>query len=1096
MKKILSVLLALCIAVGALPTTVFAADPPPNTSESEPVLLGTEAEYASTLATMYDQYGLRKVSVGFNSNSGTLNKKVGLVNKYGNFVAQPIYDEIRLHTRGEGRGDIAVTVQQLNFIGGYTQAVRDGKMGLLNYRGEEVVPCKYDFVQLPSEGVCAVFVEKSKDVYYLGYWNIEQNREIVAPNKYVTTYKNHAIGYGEAPWTFEKKPTGDYYMVHDFIGGHGLVFNEVTKTQTAMGTVVDKNGTEILKQSYPVYTYKMTNGFDDYPQKGPYLAFVEVKDVSDYRFTKLNNEWGPKKDQPLTEKSTYVTGLAGKGKTLIPASYTTGVRAMPGEREFYLSAATFRIIWEKGLVLTMKDTRPGYLYGGSYGVIDVNGKVVVPFTDLPGELAYYEDGNVFASTAGFMYSTTGKKLIPHKQFDMNVMKNGYAVGRTLGEYSNEKGSYHRTVRVVRADGAELNVSKVLGLDPYHRTVGFSDMSSTDMIWIKNNSGKWGLIDFSGKIIQPFEYDEVGYDCWSDGENGYASVVKNGKRGVVNAQGKLVLPCEYSSIINVASNSPVVMISQAKSYGLLELRTGRIIIPAEYTSVGAFPAFFQAQNTLFEMGVYVVKRGDTSYFLDANGKEVFSTTKLFNEAVGGLYSFSDNSGSFDNRGRIVIEPDLLRTRNLEVGDSYTLFLQDGKVYRGSANYFDSTYAFKPAAPKNVTAVPSSTKLVVDGKSVATTAYNIGGSNYIKLRDLAAMVNGTSKNFNVTWDGAKNAVDLLSGQAYVPTGGEMTVSGGGNKAAVRPEAKIFVDGQEVSLTAYNIDGSNYFKLRDVMQLFDIFVGWDGATSTATISTSTPFALASYEQSKLDARNKAYESASGNQYQEKPLYKEPFVRFQTTPSKLLYQVGEPFETAGFVVKHVDIYGRGTDITKDIVLKVDSTEIYDGYQFQEGGQKLVDCYYKGQLLNSFKVSVVSEDSNYLSDGDYYMQIFGKYLTPVSASGIYYLELSDQKPEKPFTVKLINVDDDRGPMYHITYNGAYVGQPSSRDGAQLQTVNMPHQWRINQYSSFCTIRDYGNQKLLVNAAGQQSKNGTKIIVWKTEGKAPDHSKILFTKVD
>ena len=83
--------------------------------------------------------------------------------------------------------------------------------------------------------------------------------------------------------------------------------------------------------------------------------------------------------------------------------------------------------------------------------------------------------------------------------------------------------------------------------------------------------------------------------------------------------------------------------------------------------------------------------------------------------------------------------------------------------------------------------------------------------------------------------------------------------------------------------------------------------------------------------------------------------------------------------------------------------------------------------------------------------------------------------------------------MYTIRYDGTYVMQPTGRDGAQLRTSNIPHQWRINQNGSFCTIRDYGKQQLLVNAAGEKSANGTKIIVWTVNGSAPDNAKMIFT---
>ncbi|WP_310442829.1 hypothetical protein [Tissierella sp.] len=54
----------------------------------------------------------------------------------------------------------------------------------------------------------------------------------------------------------------------------------------------------------------------------------------------------------------------------------------------------------------------------------------------------------------------------------------------------------------------------------------------------------------------------------------------------------------------------------------------------------------------------------------------------------------------------------------------------------------------------------------------------------------------------------------------------------------------------------------------------------------------------------------------------------------------------------------------------------------------------------------------------------------------------------------------------------------------------------IGEYevTHFVTIRDYGKQKLLVNASGQKSHKGTKVIVWSSTGSAPDNGKITLIK--
>ncbi|MDR1616919.1 MAG: copper amine oxidase N-terminal domain-containing protein [Syntrophomonadaceae bacterium] len=140
----------------------------------------------------------------------------------------------------------------------------------------------------------------------------------------------------------------------------------------------------------------------------------------------------------------------------------------------------------------------------------------------------------------------------------------------------------------------------------------------------------------------------------------------------------------------------------------------------------------------------------------------------------------------------------------------------------------------AAPA-LTAKPTASTVLVNGKNIAFDAYNINGNNYFKLRDLAYTLNGTEKQFDVGWDGAKNAISLTSGKAYTVTGGEMADKGAGDKTPTPTSSKIYLNGKDVTFTAYNIEGNNYFKLRDIGAAFDFGVTWDGAKNTIVIDTS---------------------------------------------------------------------------------------------------------------------------------------------------------------------------------------------------------------------------------------------------------------------
>lgn len=143
--------------------------------------------------------------------------------------------------------------------------------------------------------------------------------------------------------------------------------------------------------------------------------------------------------------------------------------------------------------------------------------------------------------------------------------------------------------------------------------------------------------------------------------------------------------------------------------------------------------------------------------------------------------------------------------------------------------------KVVLPMKATANPTKSPVEVNGEKVEFDAYNINGNNFFKLRDVAKIVNGSAKQFGVTWDSEKSVIDLKSSTPYVSVGGEMTLGDGNVKEGLLNESPIYKDGVMVDLAAYNINGNNYFKLRDLADAFDIGVYWDGERGTVVIDTT---------------------------------------------------------------------------------------------------------------------------------------------------------------------------------------------------------------------------------------------------------------------
>ncbi|HHV78519.1 MAG TPA: hypothetical protein GXX40_02700 [Firmicutes bacterium] len=142
-------------------------------------------------------------------------------------------------------------------------------------------------------------------------------------------------------------------------------------------------------------------------------------------------------------------------------------------------------------------------------------------------------------------------------------------------------------------------------------------------------------------------------------------------------------------------------------------------------------------------------------------------------------------------------------------------------------------------ESVEAKPTSSAVMVNGKQISFEAYNIQGYNYFKLRDVAMALAGTNKRFEVNYDSRTNSVTIVSNRNYTAVGGELkTGNAQGPKLAKATESKVYVNGQEVKFVAYNVDGYNYFKLRDLAKVLNFAVIWDGENNAIRIDTSQPY------------------------------------------------------------------------------------------------------------------------------------------------------------------------------------------------------------------------------------------------------------------
>ncbi|MGE4548828.1 MAG: InlB B-repeat-containing protein [Intestinibacillus sp.] len=156
---------------------------------------------------------------------------------------------------------------------------------------------------------------------------------------------------------------------------------------------------------------------------------------------------------------------------------------------------------------------------------------------------------------------------------------------------------------------------------------------------------------------------------------------------------------------------------------------------------------------------------------------------------------------------------------------------------TATTFAATTSSPPIHKLSVTA----NAIKLDGSAVNPAGYNINDENYFKLRDIAYLMNGKAAQFSVGWEAASSSITLTTEKAYQKVGGEL--SGVASKPTIRESnARVMVNGTAVAMTAYNIDGNNYFRLRDIGEKLGFTVDYD-ATNRVILIESPEQALSRY-------------------------------------------------------------------------------------------------------------------------------------------------------------------------------------------------------------------------------------------------------------
>lgn len=184
------------------------------------------------------------------------------------------------------------------------------------------------------------------------------------------------------------------------------------------------------------------------------------------------------------------------------------------------------------------------------------------------------------------------------------------------------------------------------------------------------------------------------------------------------------------------------------------------------------------------------------------------------------------------GDILLKLGAVNGVNLDGGASSALYYR-GETVTPAGRNLNVIFYVKEVKP--IEAVKSNSKLLLNDKEVEATAYNIENNNYVQLRDLADLLSDTNSKFDIRWESSDNSISLVKYEEYQkPLDAWEKKTYPENAVAKKSKFVVKLSGEALKLKGYNINGNNYYKLRDLANYLEFEVVWNAEKKQVELST----------------------------------------------------------------------------------------------------------------------------------------------------------------------------------------------------------------------------------------------------------------------
>ena len=300
----------------------------------------------------------------------------------------------------------------------------------------------------------------------------------------------------------------------------------------------------------------------------------------------------------------------------------------------------------------------------------------------------------------------------------------------------------------------------------------------------------------------------------------------------------------------------------------------------------------------------------------------------------------------------------------------------------------------AESKTVDAVKNTKKVTLDGEEVMVGAYDVEGYNYLKLRDVAAILNTKKCQFNIGFDKPTKLITVELAKGYEKVEGDLAEIKDEKAKAIVSVKKILVNGEEKEIKTALINEYNYMQLRDLGSLVGLDVKYDAKNKVIMLKSDAEAKEEKTEEKKEDKKEENKDEKTDDKKDEKKEEVKTEAKVEEVPEdKWTEKEKDFFETyksiSDFLTKALNYDSKvvSDETLRDILKyyqKLHETSLIQGRELFNGSplkintrvEKRVDGRYAViELIYSsggiYKAERKNADSEDAKTKDYFKNVF-----------------------------------------------------------------------------------------------------------------------------